>query len=112
MARAALGLGDMRLAYRVCATDGEATPAEARSPEVLQILLTLVLNRRDFERAERIAKEIDSPYHQFLARGAIAADAGKRQEADELLRQALDLARHEGERLEVIRYMSTAGIWP
>jgi Flp pilus assembly protein TadD len=59
-----------------------------------------------------LAERIDSPFHELLARGALAADTGKPEEAEAHLRQALELARHDGERQTVIRYMGTAGIWP
>jgi tetratricopeptide (TPR) repeat protein len=112
MARAAISLGDFRMAFDLCLPEGEATPEEAQWPQVLKVVVTLLLEQGDLHRAAELAQRIDSPFHELLARGALAADSGRRGEAEGHLRQALELARHSGERLTVIQYMGTAGIWP
>jgi tetratricopeptide (TPR) repeat protein len=112
MTRAAVTLGDRRLALQVCLPENEANAVEATSPEVLEIAVVVLLDAGQTERAAQLCELIDSPYHQLLARGALAAETGNREEAKELLDQALLLARHEGERRNVIGHMATAGVWP
>jgi tetratricopeptide (TPR) repeat protein len=114
MARAAFSLGNRRLALKVGLPppEGEATSEEASWPGVVELVVILLLDVGDLRRAEELARKIDSPYFQSLAMGAVAADSGRAEEALVLLNQALGLARHEGERWDVIRHMATAGIWP
>lgn len=112
MAQAAVTLGDRKRAFDLISSDADATPQEAEASALLAIRITLLLDEGDMKQAAELADRIDSPYFRLLANGALAADTGKAEEAAELLNEALDIARHFEERLSVVRYMATAGIWP
>ena len=112
MARAAVSLGDRRSAMRFSLAENEATQDEANSPVVLQTVAFLLLDTGQVDRASDLADRIQAPFQRLSLTGAVAAARGDREQAEHYLHQAFELARHDGERIEVLGYMATAGIWP
>jgi tetratricopeptide (TPR) repeat protein len=104
---------DRALAYGLAAPTGEATPAEAMAPAVLQPTATaaIVLGQRDL--AMRLINHVPDPAGQAILLGQLAErDPSTAAQARAAYHRAFSLATDDGQRLEIVQGLAELGEWP
>jgi tetratricopeptide (TPR) repeat protein len=104
---------DRALAYGLAAPVGEATPAEAMAPAVLQATGTaaIVLGQRDL--AIRLINQVPDPAGQAILLGQLAErDPSTAARARAAYHRAFDLATDDSQRLEIVQGLAELGEWP
>jgi len=104
---------DRALTYGLAAPAGEATPAEAMAPAVLQPTATaaIVLGQRDL--AIRLINQVPDPAGQAILLGQLAErDPSTAAQARAAYHRAFCLATDDSQRLEIVQGLAELGEWP
>ena len=101
------------LAYGLAAPAGEATPAEAIAPAVLECAATaaIALDQRDL--AVRLINQLPDSAAQAILLGQLAErDPSTVEQARTAYHRAFSLATDDSQRLEIVQGLAELGEWP